>query len=280
MHITRLIFGLIAILSLAALGGQWISPVPFPSAAALGRNGVDTQLKFGRSVDIDNVEETVWQTTSMGSGTGPARYADNQTAAYTLWISGSAGNDAMTITVHGLDASWDFQSVDVVLGTPSTTAVKVGTDNNWLRTYRAFNTSSSAITGILYLQKDSTVTAGVPDDIPNDLITILTSDYDQTMMVGWTVPDGKAYLMKSFCYSNLGVGGSDPVTFNLRAAGEGTTSRVQLQMIAAAGADNCVLLDPPRMFTARTDLEITAKSTGVGSNQTVSAHFNGEIHPN
>ena len=146
----------------------------------------DTRAKFGFNADIDDSLETIWSEGGLYS---------YLTSATVLKISSastddaSAGTGARTITISGLDGSYNQISESVTLNGQTA----VNTTNSFLRVFRMIvDTAGSGgqNAGKIYAGT-GTVTSGVP---ANKYGVIDVGD-NQTLMCFWTVPAGyTAYL--------------------------------------------------------------------------------------
>lgn len=268
---TRIISGVLVLLSLVLLGGQWLDPVPFDYAAALGRNGASTVNKFGQAIDADTDEMTIWEGPSVG---GPDRAFANQSGTFTLYASSDDAADTMDLEVQGLDASWAVKTTTVTLAGTTKTAVS----GTWERVFRA--KPASDLAGTVYLYIDDTVTSGVPDTPLTKLVTIVTAAENQTMMNAYTVPEGFSYLLSSWCVSNLGSPQASTKTFRLRTTyPQGTASRTQQVMEYADGTSGCHPVNPPIRFRSQADIELTVESASATGTQPVTGHFDGVLIP-
>jgi hypothetical protein len=133
-------------------------------------------------------------------------------AATSLYVSSDDASDAnLGITIIGLDANWAEQTVVTTLGAAavtSGTAFKlVGTATNWMRVYRAFNSSETDYTGEIYIHTDDTDTGndGVPDAGTTQILACIMVEDAQTQMAIYTVPLGfRALLIDSTVLANPG----------------------------------------------------------------------------
>jgi len=259
---------------------------PFTYAAAAGWLNVDdgrefalkgthTVNKFGFNADVDASEESIWDADDLPTeGDGPARCFTNMgTTAAALYISSDDENDAsdnnaVTVTVEGLDANWNVVTEsDVALGVASaggTVFAQVGTAT-WLRVNRAYVTSTSAAVGNVYIGLDDVDggTDGIPDTIATDSIAVITAGENQTLQACYTVPADFTALVSQFCIGNLSqAAAAQDVTFRLRRSVEGAASRTTELMTLADSVQTCVEHDPPAIFGEKTDIELTAIAGG------------------
>jgi hypothetical protein len=75
--------------------------------------------------------------------------------------------------------------------------------------------------------------------------------------------------MTNICVSNTTLGGANALDFRERAVIEGAASRTQSLSGIAAGDSLCKIVDPHKLFTEKTDIEIT----GSGTTQAATATF-------
>ncbi len=153
--------------------------------------------KFGRNSDIDTGSnpEDVWD----GGGIWVA-----PTAARTHDIASddandtSAGTGARTVTIFGLDSSWDLQTETVTMNGTS----NVATANTYWRIFRMFVASAGSSetnegTVTATAQTDATVTAQI------------NPENGQTLMAIYTVPaDTTLYLSQAYATINKSGGTS------------------------------------------------------------------------
>lgn len=270
----KLLFGILAIVCLAALGGQWISPMSYEMSAALGRNGASGVNKFGSSLDANTDEATVWDGNGAAYG-GPDRAFANQVGPFTLYASSDAA-DTMGLEVQGLDASGDEQTVTITL--TGTTVVPVGVGAIWSRVFRA--KPDADLTGVVYLHLDATPTAGVPDTPATDIVAIVTPSEGQTMMNAYSVANKHSFMLSVWCMSNTGSPTASTKTFRLRTTyPAGTASRTQRSMEYADGDGGCLPISPPLRFRAGADIELTVESASSTGTQPVTGNFDGILIP-
>ena len=226
-------------------------------------------LKFGANDDIDNVETSVWE---GNDAAGPER-CPIDTTAFTLNISSDNAGDTEPIVVQGLDANWDPVQVTVTLA--GLTYTQVGTASNWMRINRAYNAGSTSLAGTVYLHIDAVDGGadGVPDTPSTDIKTVVMATENQTLQSCYTIPDGYVAYVESFCASNLGGGGADPITARIRSIASDGVYRTRTKFYLAAGSDRCESMGEAVRIPARTMIEMTGVSSGAGSNQNATANF-------
>jgi hypothetical protein len=132
-------------------------------------------FKFGFNT-VSTTEETIWD--------GGGIYAYPSSAVVMAVTSAAGATDSgVKITVQGLDTNYAMASEEVTLdasGTATTTTA-------FLRTYRAFVSGSSVITGDVTISNSSVTYAKIK------------TGENQTLMTVWTVPAGyTAYIQEGY----------------------------------------------------------------------------------
>lgn len=214
--------------------------------------GAELVHKFGQDHDIDSAEYTpIW---SQG---GAYTY---MAAAAALFISSSDDADDQDITVIGLDADWNRQTVTQTLA--GNTETEIGSGKTWLRVYRAFNADSTDLAGDVYIYEDDTVTAGVPQT-PAKIKAKIDIGDGQTQMCLMPVALGKVGRIWRFGGSILS-GGTTPVAaaaidIKIRTREFGKTFRVRENLgLTVNGTNNDDLTFMPYLIVpAKTDIELT-----------------------
>lgn len=203
-------------------------------------SGID---KFGYLPTATSSFKTVWD------GDNIYTYL---TGAGTLTVTSAAGatdNDC-EITVQGLDANWESQTVTVTLAGSGTAT----TTETFIRVFRAYVSNGQATTGVVTIASGATTVA------------LIQVEYQQTLMAVYTVPEGYTGYVVS---GNLSVEKNQPVVAKLmirqyqgvlRAGGVITSFGVPFQR---------EWLIPP-VLPARTDIEIRAKA---GATTSIAAGF-------
>jgi hypothetical protein len=221
--------------------------------------------KFGRN-DEPTAADDVWDCSETAIG-GPAVYP-HQAAAFTLYASSdAAGDNGLTLNVEGLDANWDRQVVEATLdAADATDFVVVGTASNWLRVYRAYNTSASAFTGNIYLNNDPTDVGG--DGIP-DVLTGLQGciqiGKEQTTMSLYTAADDEYTWVTQYCSTALSatLGATTKIEVKQR---NNLPSAQAFRVISLfdlgtySTTDRCQIFNPPLYVPKRADIKFTIKA--------------------
>lgn len=234
-----------------------VRTVSLENMAGLGLlPGVSAIHKFGATPDLDNSEEDIWDET--GTYTFLA-------AAATLYASSSnAGDTTQVIEVQGLDANWAAQTKQVTL-TGQTQAALAGT---WIRVFRAFNTSGTALAGDVYIATDATgaITAGRPDDATKIKARIKVGN-EQTLMAIYSVAADKTALITRWAFSIDSAFTGDATLFVRQFGG---VFRVQDKR---EGVANTIDITVPYGISApaKSDIKITGVASNV--NSTASATF-------
>lgn len=265
----------------AAMG--WLNQDDGRSFALKGTYSVN---KFGYNANADGgVEESIWDMDDIaGADTGPIRCFANLTTAAPLCISSDNAADAeLGVTVELLDANYNLSMVEETLGVAAVTSGTVGTNplgtGSYLRVNRAYATGDE-LTGNIYIHKDCTADTGndgVPDTPATDIVAGITAGENQTLQACYTVPAGFSAALLGWCKSNIRNGGvATAATFRWRKSVEGAASRNQSQISLGNETSQCTDVNPPGLFTEKTDIEITALST----TQAVSGDFGLLLIPN
>ena len=131
-------------------------------------------LKFGFNPLINDTEETIWEAGGIYS------YPSSAVAMTVTSASGGTDN-GVKITVEGLDANYNEQSVEVTLAGAGTAT----TTETFIRVFRAFVSGSTAPAGVVSITNGGTTYGYINGD-------------NQTLMALWTVPAGyTAYLVQT-----------------------------------------------------------------------------------
>lgn len=155
---------------------------PFELQVARGQiQGHKTLFKFGNNSDINGSLETIWSHGGLYSYLAAASVLKVSSSSTN---DASAGTGARTVTISGLDASYNEISETVSLNGQT----EVLTTQSFLRVFRAFVVaagSGGTADGTIYMGT-GTVTAGVPANIYAEI----PLGANQTQMALWTVPAG------------------------------------------------------------------------------------------
>lgn len=153
----------------------------FLSIASGNEPGFSVLRKFGNNPDIDVVSGFEDITECCPNYTYP-------TSAATNYLSSSDAGDTQEITIVGLDANWNEQTVTQNVN--GQTKTEIGSGKTWIRVYQAYNSNGTDITGDVYIYEDDTVTDGIPDTI-SKVKARINNGNNQSLMALYTVPNGK-----------------------------------------------------------------------------------------
>jgi hypothetical protein len=226
--------------------------------------GHKTLFKFGINGAVGTSTETVWA--EGGTYVYPA-------SATVMKISSSnaadaaAGTGARTISIAGLDASYNEISETVTLNGQT----EVNTVNSYLRITRMFVItagSGETAAGTIYAGV-GTVTSGVPATVYG----MITLTANQTQMAFWTVPAGYTLYLTGVYYSSANSTANASTNFQLIQRPLGGVFIIQSSTRTPGNGDFVLDLHTPIAFPEKTDIEIRAIASAGSSN--VSAEFEG-----
>jgi len=218
--------------------------------------GTKSVFKYGFNTSVGSSEETVW----MGSTlyTYPPS-ASTMTVSSSSALDTAAGTGARTVTISGLDASYNEQSETISLN--GTTAVT--TTGTYIRVNRMFVVtagSTSTAQGTIY-----TGTGAVTSGVPANIYSLIAIGDNQTLQAFWTVPAGyTGYLQSAF----VNVGDTTSVQYVIARFIQrpfGGVFRTASRITLHDGIGNFFDTIPPS-FTEKTDIEVRAVSSS-GTNQ-------------
>ena len=214
--------------------GQLIGTTDFLIEVAKGTVlGHSLVFKFGRNPDVDTGSdpEDVW--------TYGGTYTYNDTPSIQYISSSNALDVGMEITVEGLDADYNPQSVTVALNGQNQT--QIGTGETFVRVFRAYNSGPLAFAGNLLIYDDTvtSVTLGVPSPTTSIKAEIKAID-QQTYMAIYTIPAGKTgYFLGGAISLITGASASKSATVDLRIRlPDGVFRSQELVDISSTGTSN------------------------------------------
>ena len=212
--------------------------------------------KFGRMIDVQAATPTdIW---TYG---GVYTY---MTSASTMYASSDDTNDAVTITVEGLDGDYMLQKESVVIA--GFTFVEL--TNTYLRVFRAYVTGATAPAGNLYISDDNTDTDGGADGIPDTVTNIkaqIEAGTNQTLMALYTTPaDFRRYELHEWSTS-ISSDGSNAAArggrIELRTRSEGGVFQVKDMVEAHShGGLSVMRYHFPRTIEPKTDITVFSAS--------------------
>lgn len=232
--------------------------------------GHSLEFKFGRNPDIDtgSTPEDIW--------TYGGLYTYNDTPSIQYISSDTLTDLGMEITVQGLDADYNLQTLTVVLNGQNQT--QIGTGETFVRVFRAFNSGAIPFTGNILIYDDTN--GGVVGGIPTDTTSIkaeIKADDQQTYMAIYTIPAGKTGYFLGGAISlitNASASKSATVDLRLRRFG-GVFRSSELVDISSTGTSNFsqdLHALGPLKIPEKTD--VLAQVRDVGANDTgVAAYF-------
>ena len=193
--------------------------------------------KFGYNPDVGNASETVWDFGGLYPWQSVARVLD---------VQSDSGSDTMTMRILGLDVNFVEIFEDVVL-TGLTTAT---TTQEFLRVYRMFLINGNGgNVGNITVESNSVVIAHIE------------AGRSQTLMSVYTIPAGK----KGYIYQgNASVGEGKDVTIEMYVRIPGGPFLIS----HVAQVYQTAYRFPfsfPLPLPARSDIDVRAKSTAVGT---------------
>jgi len=212
-------------------------------------DGHERVFKFGYNGEIQNVEETIWDTGGI--------YVYPSTAlAMTATSASGATDSGVQITIQGLDASYNEVSEEVTLNGSGTAT----TTQTYLRVYRAFNSGSTAAVGNVGISNGGTTYA------------LVAAAEQQTLMALWTVPAGyTAYLFQldvtAFTEQNNKVATIRMVTRELNGV-----FRTQSKFDMDAGVYSQTI-QAPQPILEKTDVEFRAIASSSNADLKLAAAF-------
>jgi hypothetical protein len=217
--------------------------------------------KFGRAPDFDTAdgEVTIWDGAEDGTAWELMRYVYS-TSADIDSISSSAA-DTQDITITGLDTNWESVTQTITL----TGQTRKALDTNLIRVFRAFNNSSTAFTGHVFVYKNGALTAGVPNTNA-DIRLVLQPENQQTEMAVYSIPAGYTGYVRDWYASSSGANKNSNFPIRLYARNFGKVFRLKH---SSALSDNGTSAyqhkyEEPEVFAEKTDIEMTCEMLAVG----------------
>jgi len=229
-------------------------------------------FKYGQNPDIDSNNSTPPEDIWTYGGV----YNYNNTPSIQYISSDNALDVGMEITVEGLDADYNQQSITVLLNGQNQT--QIGTGETFVRVFRTYNSGPIEFAGNLLIYDDTNggVVGGIPTVTTSVKAEVKAID-QQTYMALWTVPLGKTAFFMGGSFS-ITVGGSAAKSANVELRfrlPDGVFRSAELVGISSSGSSQFSqdfrALGPLR-FPEKTDIQARVRSTT--SNDTgVSAYF-------
>ena len=193
--------------------------------------------KFGINSAVHSSYETIWDAGAI--------YAYPSSAVTVTATSADGADDSgVEVTIQGLNANYEEQSVTVTLGATGVAS----TTETFIRVFRAFVSGSTAAGGNIDIDNGGTVYAQIQ------------SEYQQTMMAVYTIPaNKKGYLVSA----NISSQKEKDVTGKLMMREDGGVFRTQ-GLVITPGTPHGRTWRVPKGIPAKTDIEIRAKAGASG----------------
>jgi len=231
--------------------------------------------KFGNAPDFDTGDGAVdvWSGAN-DAGIDAMSYTYSATADIGI-LSSSSASDTGTVSVQGLDSSWNLSTTTYTLnGTTDVDMSATGTD--LIRIFRIKNTGSSDFVGTVYARiNGSTATAGVPDTA-SEARALVEIGTNQTLMALYTVPNGKTAFLDEFYASSAGIKKTATYQVDLfaRPTGEVFQLKHRRSFDDSTTAGTMKHYHVQEKFDAKTDLAVRVNAlTGAVTQANVSAGF-------
>jgi len=226
--------------------------------------------KFGSAGDFDTGDGavTVWD------GANDADIAEMQytysAAADIDSLSSTDAGDTQDIEVQGLDANYDLVLQTITL----TGQTRVALTTPLIRVFRLKNVGTVDVAGFVYCYVNGPLTGGRPNTTLN-IRAVIEGNNNQTLMAVFTIPNGTIGYLRSFFASSAGAKKTTNFIIRLRARPFGQVFQLKNKTsIPSDGAGIQYVYDDPEVFTAKTDIEMTAEITAATVTQaSVSAGF-------
>ena len=219
---------------------------PYGIALKNGRypelGGID---KFGYLPTATTSYKTVWD--------GDNVYTYPSSAVNMQVVSDESADNGITIFIQGLDTNYNEITETVTLD-DTDSAGAVQTTNQFLRVFRAYNSSNTNLVGDVTISNGGTTYAKI------------FAEMQQTLMAVYTIPAGKrGYLIAG----NLSVEKNQPVVAKLMTRRLGGVLRVS-GLVTSFGVPFQRVWQIPPVLDEKTDIEIRAKA---GATTSIAAGF-------
>ena len=209
---------------------------------------------FGQNPSVGGTLEDIW---AQG-----ARHTEIATAAG-LKVSSSSGSDTFDVTIEGLDADWNPQTVTQTLA--GQTETTVGTTETWIRVFSMRNASGTAAVGDVYCYLDDTVALGVPQTQAKIQLK-MPIGWERSLAARQSVPAGKTgYIHMVSAY--ISAAAASEIRLMYRRFGEVAEVR---RVFNVYSNGETVYYPLPLECPAKSDVFMLATGNGI-----ISAEFNG-----
>jgi len=205
-------------------------------------SGID---KFGYLPTATTAYKTIWD--------GDNVYTYPSSALNMQVVSDESADNGITIFIQGLDADYNEITETVTLD-DTDSAGAVQTTQQFLRVFRAYNSSNTDLVGDVTISNGGTTYAKI------------FAEHQQTNMAIYTIPAGKrGYLVTG----NISVEKNQPVVAKLMVGRLGGVLRTT-GIISTFGVPFQRKWDLPPVLNEKTDIEIRAKA---GATTSIAAGF-------
>ena len=227
--------------------------------------------KFGEAPDFDETdgEVTMWDGANdslLGGGAMAYTFSPDDTADIGLVSSSDAG-DTQTIEIQGLDVNYNLVVQTITLNGQTDVDISA-TGVDLVRVFRLKNTGSTDIAGVVYIRTNGSGQASGVPSTANTVRALINNGNNQTLMVVYTVPNGKTGYMRSWYAATAGAKKDSEYKVKIKARPFGGVFQVKhSSAISDRGTskDNHPYVEP-EVFAAKTDIIMTTemlKSAGV-----------------
>ena len=217
-----------------------------------GRNFI--QIGESNGVDIGDPPTDVWDINTIKTYTidTGAQYFFSSSSALDTQICSFVG-----LTVDG-SGNWIEERFIFVLNGQTKTDLIVPSGNLPVRPWIIVNVDSTDLNGDVYLYEDSTVTAGVPDDVTK-IQARMIPEHNKTMLSHFAIPSGKvAIILGAFVVSSKTTRTVAEVTFNVRSFGSVFLQAIHVLINAEDGDGRFTYpLASTGIFSERTDTKLS-----------------------
>lgn len=235
--------------------------------------------KFGEAPDFDqaDLEVTMWDGANDGlfAGSPPMAYTFSSSADIGL-ISSSNNGDTQEIEIQGLDSNFNMVTQTITLTGQTDVDISGVGGTDLIRVFRLRNIGSTDIAGVVYLRTNGSAQGSGTPSVANTVRAIINNDNNQTLMVVYTVPNGKTGYMRSWYAATAGANRSSEYKIKIKARPFGGVFQLKhSSAISDTGTskDNHPYVEP-EVFAAKTDIIMTVEMlTGSATQADISGGF-------
>lgn len=227
-------------------------------------------LKFGRNDVVGSTRVMIWQNGTVSETLATTNSIDTISSAATgdtqaIYLEGH------TVSGTGINQQFSFVTQTVTLNGRN----KVSLTTPVARASRAYNTSSTYLSGSVYVYEDTGITNGVPNNTSQTHLVIIPTE-QQTLKAATTFSNNDyAAITKIYGSVNKKTAASVDIRLEIRAPGG--VWRTQFTGTTNTAADGSFVLnfDPYYIVPKNHDVRLTAEAST--SNVSVSAGFHAYI---